>query len=162
MPIGQLTQVLRDVNPESDPRLLVGPETVDDAGVVLLGEAEGVPGRRHRARADGRLLPAGARRSLPVRRGCGGELALGRVRDGGAAAERAQHRRLPEATSTQDWIREIFRGGFDKVRESGAVIAGGHTVESPEPMFGFAVTGIVERARIDGELGGAAPATCST
>ena len=42
------------------------------------------------------------------------------------------------------WTREIFRGGFDKVRESGAVIAGGHTVQSPEPMFGFACTGVVD------------------
>ena len=42
MPMGQLTQVLRDVNPESDPRLLVGPQTIDDAGVVLLGQADGL------------------------------------------------------------------------------------------------------------------------
>ena len=32
MPMGQLTQVLRDVQREPDDRLLVGPQTVDDAG----------------------------------------------------------------------------------------------------------------------------------
>ena len=43
MPMGQLTQVLRGMKQSSDPRLLVGPQTVDDAGVVVLGENEGLP-----------------------------------------------------------------------------------------------------------------------
>jgi selenide,water dikinase len=47
-----------------------------------------------------------------------------------------------------EWIREILRGGFDKVRESGAVVAGGHTVRSEEPLFGFAVTGLIHEDRI--------------
>ena len=41
--MGQLTQVLRGFSPRAAPRLLVGPQTVDDAGVVLLGESEGLP-----------------------------------------------------------------------------------------------------------------------
>lgn len=45
---------------------------------------------------------------------------------------------LPAAT-----VEAIFRGGFAKVAESGAVVAGGHTVRHSEPMFGFAVTGEV-------------------
>ena len=43
MPQGQLAQVLRGVLKPADERLLVGPQSIDDAGVVLLGEAEGVP-----------------------------------------------------------------------------------------------------------------------
>lgn len=42
-----------------------------------------------------------------------------------------------------DTLSEILRGGAEKVRESGAVIAGGHTVTDKEPKYGLAVTGIV-------------------
>lgn len=40
-------------------------------------------------------------------------------------------------------LREILRGGLDKVKESGALLAGGHTVEDAEPKFGLSVTGLV-------------------
>lgn len=45
-------------------------------------------------------------------------------------------------------LTEILRGGAEKVREAGAVIAGGHTVTDKEPKYGLAVTGIVDPARI--------------
>jgi selenide,water dikinase len=38
-------------------------------------------------------------------------------------------------------IAEVFRGGADKVREAGGVIAGGHTIIDPEPKYGLCVTG---------------------
>ncbi len=38
----------------------------------------------------------------------------------------------------------ILAGGRDKVVEAGAVLAGGHTVEDPEPKYGLSVTGIVK------------------
>lgn len=38
---------------------------------------------------------------------------------------------------------EILRGGADKVREAGATIVGGHSIDDAEPKFGMAVTGIV-------------------
>lgn len=38
---------------------------------------------------------------------------------------------------------EILRGGADKVREAGAVLVGGHSVEDPEPKYGLAVMGLV-------------------
>jgi len=45
-------------------------------------------------------------------------------------------------------IAEILRGGAEKVREAGAVIAGGHTVTDKEPKYGLAVTGLVHPERI--------------
>jgi selenide,water dikinase len=42
-----------------------------------------------------------------------------------------------------DMASEILRGGADKVREAGAAIAGGHTVDDPEPKYGLAVMGTV-------------------
>jgi len=45
-------------------------------------------------------------------------------------------------------ISEILRGGAEKVKEAGAVIAGGHTVTDKEPKYGLAVTGRVHPDRI--------------
>ncbi len=41
-------------------------------------------------------------------------------------------------------LNDILRGGLDKVQESGAMLAGGHTVEDAEPKFGLSVTGLVQ------------------
>jgi len=49
----------------------------------------------------------------------------------------------PEGLIDADTLREILRGGADKVKESGAVLAGGHTVTDKEPKYGLAVTGII-------------------
>jgi selenide,water dikinase len=53
-------------------------------------------------------------------------------------------------------ITEILRGGAEKVREAGAVIAGGHTVTDKEPKYGLAVTGSIHPDRIKPK-GGAKP-----
>ncbi len=45
-------------------------------------------------------------------------------------------------------LREILRGGAEKVREAGGVIAGGHTISDREPKYGLAVTGRVHPDRI--------------
>ena len=42
-----------------------------------------------------------------------------------------------------DSIAEILRGGAEKVREAGGVLAGGHTVDDAEPKYGLAVMGLV-------------------
>lgn len=47
-----------------------------------------------------------------------------------------------------DILTTILRGGAEKVREAGAVIAGGHTVTDKEPKYGLAVTGVVHPDRI--------------
>lgn len=45
-------------------------------------------------------------------------------------------------------LREILKGGHEKVTEAGASLAGGHSVEDEEPKYGLAVTGVVSPARI--------------
>jgi len=45
-------------------------------------------------------------------------------------------------------LKEILRGGSDKVLEAGASIAGGHSVDDNEPKYGLAVTGAVHPDRI--------------
>lgn len=46
---------------------------------------------------------------------------------------------LPTEIST-----EILRGGAEKAREAGVVIAGGHTVKDKEPKYGLVVIGFVD------------------
>jgi selenide,water dikinase len=45
-------------------------------------------------------------------------------------------------------IAAVFRGGADKVREAGGVVAGGHTVVDAEPKYGLCVTGRVDPRRL--------------
>ena len=45
-------------------------------------------------------------------------------------------------------LSEILRGGAEKVREAGAVIAGGHSVTDHEPKYGLAAIGVVHPDRI--------------
>jgi selenide,water dikinase len=40
-------------------------------------------------------------------------------------------------------LAEILRGGHDKVTEAGVALAGGHSIDDPEPKYGLAVTGVV-------------------
>jgi selenide,water dikinase len=42
--------------------------------------------------------------------------------------------------------REVLRGGLDVAREAGCHVAGGHSVDDPEPKYGMAVTGLVDPA----------------
>jgi selenide, water dikinase len=50
---------------------------------------------------------------------------------------------LPEEIST-----EIIRGGAEKARQAGVVIAGGHTVKDKEPKYGLVVIGFVDPRRM--------------
>lgn len=50
-------------------------------------------------------------------------------------------------------MAEILKGASDKVDESGAVIAGGHSIDDQEPKFGLSVTGVVHPSRIFKNVG---------
>jgi len=45
-------------------------------------------------------------------------------------------------------LGEILKGGADKVREAGAIVVGGHTVEDNEPKFGLSVMGMIHPNKI--------------
>ncbi|MBN1044312.1 selenide, water dikinase SelD [Clostridium botulinum] len=45
-------------------------------------------------------------------------------------------------------MREILAGGYDKVKEAGAVIAGGHTIADPTPKYGLCVSGFARPEEI--------------
>jgi len=147
MPQGQLAQVLRGVLRPADERLVVGPSSVDDAGVVVLGERDGFPGSTQALVQTVDYFPPVVDDPYLY----GAIAAANALSDvyamGGRPFSVLNLAGFPK-DFREDWISEIFRGGFDKVAESGAIVAGGHTVASNEAMFGFAVTGLVERERV--------------
>ncbi len=55
---------------------------------------------------------------------------------------------FPEEGLEPATIRDVFRGGFDKLREAGVSLLGGHTVRDKEIKFGYAVTGAIDPARV--------------
>jgi len=139
--------VLRDVTDRADERLLVGPETLDDAGVVKLGVRDG--------------LPPGVQLALvqtvdffpPVvddPRYYGAIAAANSLSDvyamGGRPFTALSLAGFPKDFPT-DWRAEILRGGYEKVKESGALLCGGHTVET-QVLFGYSITGLIDPARI--------------
>jgi selenide,water dikinase len=55
---------------------------------------------------------------------------------------------FPDKVLEPETISQIFLGGYDKLREAGVALLGGHTVRDPEVKFGYAVTGAVNPDRI--------------
>jgi selenide,water dikinase len=134
---GDLMQVLAPLPTTADPRLLVGRETFDDAGVFRLAEDLALvqtvdffapivddPYTFGRVAATNALSDVYAMGGTPL-------TALS------IAAFPSD--RLPLSVLT-----DVLRGGHDAVHEAGAVIVGGHTVIDVELKYGLAVTGRVD------------------
>jgi selenide, water dikinase len=137
MPMGRLAQVLRDTKVTADDRLLVGPDSFDDAGIVSIG----FPGAPALVQTADYFPPV-----VDDPWFYGAIAAANALSDvyamGGRPLSALTLAGFPKELD-QEIIAQILRGGFEKVREAGAVVAGGHTVES-EMMFGFAVTGLID------------------
>lgn len=59
---------------------------------------------------------------------------------------------MPCSTPAEITAR-VLQGGADKVREAGAVIVGGHTIDDKEPKYGLSVMGVVEPDRVVRNVG---------
>jgi len=51
---------------------------------------------------------------------------------------------FPQKLVSEKTIVSILRGGLEKAAEVGCAIIGGHSIRNPEPIYGLAVTGIVD------------------
>lgn len=54
----------------------------------------------------------------------------------------------PREVLPMELAAEVLRGGLDVAREAGCHVAGGHSVDDPEPKYGMAVTGIADPDRL--------------
>jgi selenide,water dikinase len=55
---------------------------------------------------------------------------------------------FPITTMDKGILKEILRGGLEKIHEAGAVLAGGHSVDDVELKYGLSVTGLVSPDKV--------------
>lgn len=55
---------------------------------------------------------------------------------------------FPIKTLPSSVLKEILLGGLSKMKEAGVALVGGHTIEDPEIKYGLAVTGIIHPQKI--------------
>ncbi len=131
---GDLSRALAALPSKSDPRLLVGRETFDDAGVFKV--------------ADDLALVQTVDFFAPIVDDpfdFGQIAAANALSDvyamGGQPLTALNIVAFPTADLPLEVLTEILRGGQEKVHEAGAFIVGGHTVVDTELKYGLAVTG---------------------
>jgi selenide,water dikinase len=138
---GELREVLAALPPTVDPDLLVGAGTYDDAGVYRLSDELALVQTVDfftpivdDPRDFGRIAAANALSDVYA---MGGRplTALNLV---AFSLERVG----PEV------LAEILSGGAEIARQAGVAIAGGHSIDDPEPKYGMAVTGLVHPGRV--------------
>jgi len=136
-----MAQVLRRLNIETHPDLLVGTATSDDAGVfrvrddlALVQTVDFFPPLVDDPKMYGRIAAAN---SLSDVYAMGGEpiTALNVVG-------------FPDHRLELGVLTSILEGGAEKIAESGAALVGGHTVRDEEVKYGLSVTGVIHPDRI--------------
>jgi selenide,water dikinase len=55
---------------------------------------------------------------------------------------------FPIKTMDKSVLKEVLRGGLDKMREAGVLLIGGHSVEDNEIKYGLSVTGVVHPDKV--------------
>ncbi|MFY9808628.1 MAG: selenide, water dikinase SelD, partial [Pseudonocardiaceae bacterium] len=130
-------EILATVTPATHPDLVVGTETGDDAAVWRLD-------------AD-RALVATTDFFTPVvddPRTWGRIAATNAVSDvyamGGRPVVAVNLLGWPRDVLPMELAAEVLRGGRDVCGSAGCHLAGGHSVDDPEPKYGMAVTGIAD------------------
>jgi selenide,water dikinase len=131
---GDLSRALSALPQRSDPRLIVGRETFDDAGVFVL--------------SDDLALVQTVDFFAPIVDDpyvFGQVSAANALSDvyamGGEPLTALNIVGFPSGKLPIEVLTEILRGGQDKVHEAGALVVGGHTIIDDELKFGLAVTG---------------------
>ncbi len=139
---GVLSEILKNSSNLPIPKeLLVGIETADDAAVYQLNDEQALiattdffmpivddPYDFGRIAATNAISDVYAMGGTPI-------MALGLVG-------------MPISVLPLDVIGAILRGGQDVCRDAGIPIAGGHTIDSVEPIYGLVVMGLVHPSRV--------------
>lgn len=137
---GSLRAVLDALPPQTDANLLVGFDLSDDAGVYRIGDDAALVqtvdfftpmvddpftfGQIAAANALSDVYAMGGRPLTALAIVC-----------------------YPQ-DGDLDVLRDVMRGGLDKMSEAGSTVVGGHSVRDAEMKFGYAVTGMVDPRRV--------------
>jgi selenide, water dikinase len=137
---GSLAAVLSRLPKQSDPNLLVGFDTSDDAGIYRIGRDLALvqtvdfftplvddPFTFGEIAATNALSDIYAMGGRPL-------TALSIV--------------CFPPDGDLDVLEQIMRGGLNKMNETGCVVVGGHSVRDAEIKFGYAVTGLIDPERV--------------
>jgi selenide,water dikinase len=149
LPAAAVAPLLAGLTVPTDPNVLVGFDTADDAGVYLVREDLALvqtvdfftpivddPFEFGRIAAANALSDVYAMGADPI---CALNLvAFSLERLGGEV------------------LAEILRGGAETVAQAGASIIGGHSIDDEEPKYGLAVTGVVQPDALITNAGGRA------
>ncbi|WP_274365491.1 selenide, water dikinase SelD [Paenibacillus thermotolerans] len=139
---GELSGILASIpKSERHPNLLVGTETNDDAGVYKL--------------TDDLALVQTVDFFTPI---VDDPYDFGQVASanalsdvyamGGTPVTVLNLVAFPISKLDRSVLAEILRGASDKVREAGATLVGGHSIDDNEPKFGLAVTGTIHPDKV--------------
>jgi selenide,water dikinase len=141
IPPGELEDMVRGLTGIAGADLLVGLDDGDDAAAVMV--------------ADGLAVLATADFFTPV---VDDAYDWGRIAAANALSDiYAMGGRPVLAVNLLGWPRdvlptelaaEVLRGGLDVARLAGCPVAGGHSIDDPEPKYGMAVTGVGDPNRL--------------
>ncbi|HET6208734.1 MAG TPA: selenide, water dikinase SelD, partial [Jatrophihabitans sp.] len=141
IPPGELEELLTGLLGVDSPDLLVGLDGGDDAaavrienGLAVLSTADFFTPVVDDAYDFGRIAAANALSDIYA---MGGRplVALNLVG-------------WPRDVLPGELLREVLRGGLDVARQAGCPVAGGHSIDDPEPKYGMAVTGLADPDRL--------------
>lgn len=136
-----MSDALRDLPPATDPDLLVGYETSDDAAVyrltptlAMINTIDFITPPVDDPYWFGQIAAANAISDIYAM--------------GGRPLTALNVVMFPGKILDLGLLKEILRGGHDKVTEAGALLVGGHTVDDEEPKYGLCVNGVVHPDRL--------------
>lgn len=137
---GVLHKVLSQLPKFNDPNLLVGFDTSDDACVykindslVMIQTVDFFPPMVDDPFSFGQIAAANALSDVYAMNG---------------EPKLAMNLMCFPSCLDIDVMQTILEGGYSKVKEAGAVIAGGHTISDPTPKYGLCVTGFAHPSDI--------------
>jgi selenide,water dikinase len=125
----------------TDPNVLVGPETRDDAAVYRLTDGLGL------------VLTLDFFTPIVDDPYAFGQIAAANSLSdvyamGGRPIAMLSIVGFPRDKLPMDVLGEMLRGGAEKAREAGVSVVGGHSIDDAEPKIGYAVVGLVHPGRI--------------
>lgn len=140
-PPGFLLNLLKTLPPVTDPNVLIGSSSADDAAVYKLSDELALVFTTDfftpivdRPYDFGAVAAANALSDVYAM--------------GGTPFSALSIVGFPDTLLPKEVLVEILRGAIDKTNEAGAAIVGGHTIKSEEPIFGLAVVGKVSPNRV--------------
>ncbi|SMD21560.1 selenide, water dikinase SelD [Kibdelosporangium aridum] len=141
IPPGELEQIVAGLHGSGDAELLVGVDTGDDAaavriagGVALIATTDFFTPVVDNPYDWGRIAAANALSDVYAM--------------GGRPVVALNLLCWPRDVLPMELAREVLRGGLDVASKAGCHVAGGHSVDDPEPKYGMAVSGLADPERL--------------